>query len=327
MKIGIRADGGCEIGMGHIMRCLALAKEIKKYSDVFFICRKDKNLSKKYSPGIDLIKKNGFETILIDEDKLKEDIINVECDCIITDSYDIDEEYFEILSKHFKYSGCFDDENICAFFNVNFLINQNFYGPDLDYRVNNNTEMMLGSEFVILRDEFREPDVKKIIKKDINTIMITVGGSDNSNNTEKIIKQFLNSSYTLNVVIGNGFNNLDILKKYESDKVKFHYNADMKSLMLDCDVCISSCGSTIYELIRLGVPLIGIKVIDNQDVLYDYIGKHDLGEICQIYEVLKYVELLTYDRRLILNEKLLDIIDGRGVERISEKIKQIIIND
>ena len=324
MKIGIRADGGCEIGMGHIMRCLALAKEIKKYSNVFFICRTDNPLSIKYSAGINLIRKNGFEIKFIDEERLKEDIIKIDADCIITDSYDVDEEYFDVLKQRFNYSGCFDDENICSFFNVDFLINQNFYGSELKYNVNKDTVMMLGSEFVILRDEFRKINIQKIIKKDIQNIMVTVGGSDNNNNTEKIIKQFLNSQYVLNIVVGSGFNNIDILKKYENNKIILNYNADMKKLMNECDVCISSCGSTIYELIRLGVPLIGIKVIDNQEVLYDYIKNNDLGEASEINNLCNDLQRLTYERRLMLNKKLPKIIDGMGVSKISENIKKII---
>ena len=320
MKIGIRADGGCEIGLGHIMRCLALAKELKKHNDVFFICRTDNPLSEKYRAGMNLIRKNKFLIQAIDEKRLKEDIVKIKADCIITDSYDIDEEYFDILKKHFKFSGCFDDENICSYFNVDFLINQNFYGPDLNYKANSDTIMMLGSDYVILRDEFRKSNITKTINKEIKNIMVTVGGSDNSHNTEKIIKQFKESNYVLDIVVGSGFNNVDVLEKYKSDRVVLHYNANMKKLMNECDICISSCGSTIYELIRLGVPLVGIKVIDNQNVLYDYIGQHDLGEISEIEDVINRVELLTYERRKMLNKKLPKIIDGRGVKRIIERI-------
>lgn len=326
MKIGIRADGGCEIGLGHIMRCLALAKELRKHNDVFFICRTDNPLSGKYRAGINLIRQNKFLIQAIDEKRLKEDIVNIKADCIITDSYDIDEEYFDILKKHFKFSGCFDDENICSFFNVDFLINQNFYGPDLNYKSNSDTIMMLGSDYVILRDEFRKSNITKTINKEIKNIMVTVGGSDNSNNTEKIIKQFLNSTYDLNVVIGSGFNNIDILEKYKGNNIKLHYNANMKKLMNECDVCISSCGSTIYELISLGVPLIGIKVIDNQDVLYDYIGKYNLGMTSEISNIMNSVQMLTYEKRKMLSEKLPHIIDGFGVNRICENIERIINN-
>ncbi|KYH34828.1 hypothetical protein CLTEP_12930 [Clostridium tepidiprofundi DSM 19306] len=42
MKIGIRADGGSKIGMGHIMRTLVLAKELAKTNNVGWFNALDK---------------------------------------------------------------------------------------------------------------------------------------------------------------------------------------------------------------------------------------------------------------------------------------------
>ena len=38
-KILIRADGGKNIGLGHIMRTLVLAKELERECEVFYICK------------------------------------------------------------------------------------------------------------------------------------------------------------------------------------------------------------------------------------------------------------------------------------------------
>ena len=43
-KILIRADGGKEIGLGHVMRTLVLAKELSKYFDIYCNQFKDFNL-------------------------------------------------------------------------------------------------------------------------------------------------------------------------------------------------------------------------------------------------------------------------------------------
>lgn len=322
MKIGIRADGGSDIGMGHVMRMLALAKELCKKNNVFFICRVDDPLSNKYFPGIKLIKDSGFLVKEIDENRLKEDIKKIDADCIITDSYDVDEEYFNFVKENFKISGCLDDENICEYFNVDFLINQNLYGKELKYNVNKDTKLLLGSEYVILRDEFKDNIKRKEISEEIKHIMLTVGGSDNNNITESIIKQFLKENYILHVVIGSGFNNVENLRKYESEYIKLHFNANMKELMGMVDVCIASCGTTIYELASCGTPIIGIVVAENQEMLADFIDKNNFAKAAEIDNVIDVVKSLTVEERKEFNKKLSKLVDGQGVYRIAKEIEE-----
>ncbi|NFO13096.1 UDP-2,4-diacetamido-2,4,6-trideoxy-beta-L-altropyranose hydrolase [Clostridium botulinum] len=322
MDIAFRVDGGSEIGMGHVIRCLELAKMLRQYNNVFFVCRFDNEISSKYAPGISIIKNNGFNVEIINEKKLYEDIKKLNADCIITDSYDVDEKYFEILKSNFKYSGCFDDECMCSYFNVDFLINQNFYAKELNYKINQNTKMILGSKYIILRDEFRKNNEEKIISKEIRDIMLTVGGSDNNNNTEKIIKQFLNSNYKVHIVVGNGFTNVEKFKKYRSENVKIYFDANMKKLMSMCDICISSCGTTIYELISMGIPTIAITVAENQKMLYNYIKKNFLAEVSEIDTVYEKIKTLTYDKRKQLNSRMKNIVDGKGVVRMSFEIEK-----
>ena len=88
MKIAIRADGGSQIGMGHIMRTLVLAKELAKINEVFYICRIDQkdtckntnwdfrieNISDKYKKGIEKIISEGFNVCFVRENYLVDDI-------------------------------------------------------------------------------------------------------------------------------------------------------------------------------------------------------------------------------------------------------------
>lgn len=322
MDIGIRADGGSTIGMGHVMRMLALAKELSKNNNVSFICRVDEPLSHKYLAGINLIKENGFLVKEIDENKLKEDITSIAADCLITDSYDVDEEYFNIVKENFKLSGCLDDENICEYFNVDFLINQNLYAKELGYKVNKDTKMLLGSDYVILRDEFKDNIKKKEISEEIKHVMLTVGGSDNNNITENIIKQFSEEKYILHVVIGNGFNNIEDLRKYENKHIKLYFNANMKELMDKADVCIASCGTTIYELASCGTPIVGIVVAENQEMLADYIGKNNIAKVSNIGNVFDAVKSFTFEERKEFTENLSKLVDGQGIYRIVEEIEK-----
>jgi len=321
MDICIRADGGSSIGMGHIMRTLVLARELRKKHNVFYTCKADDPLTDKYYAGIDFIAKQGFKVVKIDEKEIIKDLKNIKSDCIITDSYDVDEEYFNALKRIFRISGCFDDEKICEYYNVDFLINQNAYAFTFDYHVNKDTDLILGNKYIILREEFRNIPAP-VINKDIKDIMITVGGSDNTNITGEIINSLKNSNFNMHVVIGPSFKHYDELKKNENERIRFYFNPKMSVLMTKCDIAISSCGSTLYELAACGTPTIGIVIVDNQLMAAEYMSKSGSIIYSDINDLLFSIEELTYEQRKVMSISGKKLVDGLGVFRIIDKIEK-----
>ena len=68
MNTVFRVDSSIQIGAGHVMRCLTLAKELKKKSTVQFICRNRKgNL-------INKIESEGFKVFMLSEAAAKDDM-------------------------------------------------------------------------------------------------------------------------------------------------------------------------------------------------------------------------------------------------------------
>lgn len=338
MKIFIRADGGNTIGLGHVMRMLVLAKELNKNNKVIFLCRSlsiknnkvqsefyDNNSdleSDKFKAGIEKIKDSGFEVILICEERVIEDIINLQnkynADAIITDSYDVDELYFNKLKPHFKLSGYVDDVNKCKM-NVDFIINQNINADDMNYiaNVNNNTKLFLGTKYCMLRDEFRENFKKKEIKEKCEELLLTLGGMDNDFNTLKILKEILNCNINIHVAIGSAFNDKIIKELYDLSKthynVKIYENANMSSLMKKCDVAISACGSTLYELCAMNVPTIGIIIADNQENVALRMKKELL--LLEVYWIrkIKKSNICNVLKQLINDKKMrMDSVDRQG---------------
>ncbi len=344
MKIAIRADGGSKIGMGHIMRTLVLAKELSKNNDVFFLCRIDvsslqffmkssqvcqfntdieQGVSDKYKKGIEKILNEGFKVKLVREDYLIQDLQKVEADILITDSYDVDEEYFNRTKNMFSKTAYIDDMNL-YYFNVDFLINQNIDGEDFSYKTNKETKLMVGCKYVMLREEFAQPSGKNVNEK-VKDIMLTVGGADPNYITEKFLRWGSDLDYNFHVVIGPSFNANNSVKDFESEKIKIYYNANMYELMQKCDIAISACGSTLYELAVCGVPSIGIIIADNQEEIANKM--HDLGIIKNIgwfnkikkEDFIKVVKSVSkdYNLRKAMSKKASKIIDGKGAERIS----------
>lgn len=309
VKIFIRADGGHGIGLGHAMRMLVLAKELSKNNKIIFVCRSsnfqnrlkrikvnefsDYNLENdKYKAGIQKIIENRFEVLIISEKHIIEDILNLQneykADLIITDSYDVDEEYFNKLKYSFRINGYMDDVNKCKM-NVDFIINQNINAEDMNYKpnINENTKLFLGTKYCLLREEFIKDYKKKQVKERAEDVLLTLGGMDNDNNTMKILKEIAECNLNIHVAIGSAFDNKlkgeikELSKKYTN--IRSYENANMSALMKKCDIAISACGSTLYELCAINVPAIGIIIADNQQYAAEKMKKKSL--IVETYHV------------------------------------------
>ena len=74
--IAIKCSGSLSLGMGHIMRTMVIAEELKKTCDVFYISKSDFE----YQSGVEKIKDLGFD-VYYDEDEISADFL-------IFDSYD-----------------------------------------------------------------------------------------------------------------------------------------------------------------------------------------------------------------------------------------------
>ena len=318
-KICIRAEGGANIGMGHVMRMLELARQLKKYGEeVFFLSKLDKANLKKYQSGIDYIKNNQFDVVLVDTRNFWEEIKKVSADIFITDSYDVDDEYFTRIKQVFPISGYMDDEGICSYFDVDFIINQNPYADKIKYKANPASDYLLGTNYLILRDEFigKRYDIRKNIKN----VMLTLGGSDDNNLTEEIIMNLLPGNYNLRVVVGSAFLHADKLKKYENEKIQLFRNACMSEIMSWADVVITSCGTTAYEVASMGVPAIGIAVVDNQEMCAQKMQDMGVMKISHDGNYLSLIKTLDYDCRMDMYQRAAHFIDGLGKERLASYI-------
>lgn len=339
-KIAIRADGGKNIGLGHIMRSVSLAKELNKTNEILFICRESNNDILKYEAGIKKIKENGFKVVNINETSIIEEITKVQqeenVDCLITDSYDVDENYFDAIKNIFKCTGYIDDINICRL-NVDFILNQNINAKDIKYNTepNNNTKLFLGPQFCLLRDEFRKKQNKNV-KEKVNDILITVGGMDKDFNTLKIVDLTKKHNKTLHVVIGGAFED-KLIKKLEISagefsNIKLYRNANMSELMMKCDLAISASGSTLYELCAMQVPTIGIVVAENQKDIGKTLNDMEVivGTNDMVYKDLNKLDNIIRkaindkEQRMQLIKNQKSLVNTKGVEILAKEINEII---
>lgn len=340
MKIAIRADGGENIGMGHIMRCIALTKLFEKNGfQVLFIIKRNSAVSK-------LLSLKGINYIYLFSEDLEEELKEVisildqrHINIVLTDSYYLSESYLIQLKRKVKLLISLDDNNIYNY-PSDIVINGNIYANDLNYkRLNRDTLFLLGPDYTIFREEYFQSK-PILIKERVKNMVITMGGADVNNYTPFLLNALKNIpiDININVIIGPSFKCTREIESIANSlsNIKLFYNpANMKKVISINDIAISSAGSSTYELALLGIPTILIVQADNQrhvaekmDLLglCKYIGDFDKLQKDTIKH--KTNSLITnYNERVIMSRKMQGVYNAsKSMNNIIISIKKYLIN-
>ncbi|PKM94932.1 MAG: UDP-2,4-diacetamido-2,4,6-trideoxy-beta-L-altropyranose hydrolase [Firmicutes bacterium HGW-Firmicutes-1] len=351
LKILFRVDGSQRIGMGHIIRCLSLAKELKNAGvEVAFITKHKEGESKVISSGFKAFRipcdiedsSEGFyygspEDLIEESGYIINLISNVKPQILIIDSYNVSMDFFSALKQEVK-TVYIDDINRFNY-PVDMIINGNINATDLNYTKHTVAEqMLLGIDYNMIRNEFKDLP-KRIVAKEITQIMITTGGSDLFGLSQKLSKWILTNSkfenIQINLIVGSAFSNKSELNKLALEHKNFVLYENPKKIseiMLQSDIAISSGGSTLYELCACGTPTISFIVADNQLGivlrmnelgLVQSIGWHnELEEESLIKNLSNLME--NFEKRKEISSNGQKLVDGNGCSRIVEKLLQMI---
>ena len=303
VNIAFRCDASEDIGSGHVMRCLTLAKQLERVDiSIFFLCRKE--------PGnlIKLLEKD-FHVLQLCEsttdkrERRKGDHLErewcpkmqqedgQEClrllrssgiydvDWIIVDHYRIGAAWQRYFCK--EMSGTRGDTRVMViddlanrFHCADILLDQNFFGEDTAGRyrglVPNHCKMLLGPKYALLGAEYGPMHNLTRIRKELRRILVFFGGSDTKNLTGRTLEA-LNcrdfSNLTIDVVIGAQSRHKALISSQSARHPYINLYQSLPSLaglMALADLCIGAGGSTCWERSCLGVPSIVISTSANQ---------------------------------------------------------------
>lgn len=368
MQVAIRADASELIGIGHIMRCLTLADGLREHgANVEFICRELRG------NGIDLIRSRGYSVHILSgrftsiQAENKETIAS-SCSwfdwrqdseetaktlqslavpqLLVVDHYKIDCLWLKRIRSLAEKIMVIDDlvdRNV----ECDILLDQTHGREKSDYKkyVPEDCTLLTGSEFALLRPQFLQYRPKALkdraLRKGIKTILVSIGGYDANNVTSTAIEAISSvawdSRIKVDIVLAGTAPSLRQVQKEVQQNdldIEIHSNVtDMAALMAKADIAIGAGGTTIWEQLCLGLPVIVVSTADNQkDVVAKlksagaiiYVGEAvkvtsaDIAETLQMVKesVKKAEELSKVSRK---------IIDGLGVERVVESLYQTVL--
>ena len=350
---GIRADANEEIGMGHIMRCMTIAKELRKLGQkvIFFI-------ADHYSCG--MLEQAGMEYRCLDTswedmegetDRLREELQKADCGSLLVDSYRVTSKYFDQIKdicKIIYMDDCFEDV-----YPVDMIINYNAYHVRFPYEeaYRGGARLLLGTEYVPLREEFQGKDQEEFSlawqkradggctsREGKYEVLLSSGGGDVCNALYGILSGLEGEAalheVAFHVVVGRFHPNKkkleELAEKNRNIKLHDHVN-NMAELMGQCDMAVSAAGTMLFELCAMRVPTVFFVCADNQQYDSEFFGQEErmlfAGDIRQDREgclrrIYAGLKTLIGDRamRERMKEALGQVTDGCGAARIAAQI-------
>lgn len=341
--IGFRVDANSEIGTGHLMRCLSIAKKLKEKAEsiVFFMAD---------SANKCIVKENGFRCIVLDGHyrNLEEELLyfpaklkKEQVDVLIVDSYFVTEKYLECLRGSTKV--VYIDDLHEMVYPCDLLVNYTIFADSIDYEKmyqHKDTKLLLGCSYAPLREEF-EGELKKDIRNTLENILILSGGTDAyhfvMNFTEKIAKSISCRDIHFHIVCGRYNTDKEMLRKITegcSNLSVYENLTELKKYMVEADIAISAGGTTLYELAACGTPTIGYSLADNQLENLDFFAKKgcliSAGDIRKGFPkelLLKKMNALSdRNKRVELSTKMRLLVDGNGCERLAKEIQNLLFS-
>jgi UDP-2,4-diacetamido-2,4,6-trideoxy-beta-L-altropyranose hydrolase len=267
MNILIRADSSSEIGMGHIMRDLVLAKSYSGDS-VSFACRDlVGNMIDRIPYPVHLLLTDTPEELI--------NIISLEkIDKVIFDHYGIDDAYEKRVKEKTGVSILsFDDtyeKHHC-----DILINHNISADPTRYRglVPEQCELHCGAEYTLIRDEFKTE--KEINREKLYDLFIAMGGTDPTNATINILST-LSDDLRVCVVTTSGNPYMNKLKTFVQTKKNMTLEIDstrIAQLLHQSHLAIITPSVMVHEVLFMEIPFIALQSATNQEDMFVYLEK------------------------------------------------------
>jgi spore coat polysaccharide biosynthesis predicted glycosyltransferase SpsG len=328
VTVGIRADAGAQRGVGHLVRCVALAEElvergvaVKFLSDLGGLAWAEHQLTRRGLPGHPAPRDPAALVAACDRLRL---------DALVVDSYTLPPEHSAAVRR--------TGRPVLA------IVDGGFRGQSADIYVDQNLDAAIdvpdaiglaGLDYALLRTSVRRLrpiDASTHLSSRTPKVIAFFGGTDAYRAAPQIARLLVatGAAFDATVVAADDSLRADLLAVEAGPGQRFEIIAptdDLPELLAGADLAVSASGTSTWELLCLGLASALVWVVDNQIQGYERTIAHGyaagLGRLGQFtdrsVDVLR--ELLTRPgSRSALAARAWGAVDGRGVERVADAL-------
>lgn len=365
MKVAFRVDASYAIGSGHVVRCLTLAQRL---ADAGHSCL---FLGRAY-PGhlMDTIERAGFPVAVVDghgdaapapvpepearlPDWERDAALTAEIlaergrwDWLVVDHYGLDAAWERELAARVPRILVINDL-LGRDHHATLLLDQTLGRGADDYRgrVNPDARLLLGTDYAVLRDQFRR--VRAEARRDRfddrrGRLMIGMGGIDLHNLTGRLLSRLATAAgfpdeLAVTVVLGARAPRLDEVRAAAAALARecrvLVDVADMAGLMSGQDLAIGAAGITSWERCCVGLPAVVSALAENQRPIAAALRRAGAARYVEGPPTSERIadDLVAAAGQLLadpatmrtMSDKGMALVDGRGAERVMRAMSGI----
>lgn len=307
-RLLFRADGNAVIGLGHLVRLLALADQLRGLAPGMFLVREPT------AAVAQLVVAEGWAVQalpadspwLAEADWLAQHFLTP-TDMLVLDGYNFEAAY----QRRLRASGCglvYVDDLLAWPVIADLLINHSPGVVATDYQATVNTRFMLGPAFSLLRRPFLEGTTLPQAPAAISSALVCFGGADPLSLTLRTLHALraLPQLRRLGVLLGGAFGDAAALEQLAAQAPKHAVTiyrnvaaSALVELLRAYDVAIVPASTVLIEALVLGRPTLTGYYADNQRALATYVHRQQ-----QAFSVGNFADLADTDLLASLGQGL-----------------------
>lgn len=321
--IFFRVDANTTIGLGHVVRCIALAQMLQKEFTITFAAREIPA-----GTGTD-IQQLGFNLFLLENEENFIALLKKN-DIVVLDHYGLDSAYQKSVKDKGSRLVCIDDLHDKEFF-ADLIIN---HAPGIDatdYHSKPYTQFALGLDYVLLRPPFLNSPGLSEAKPD--SVFVCFGGADPKNITQLVTAILKDDKRfkSITIVAGTAYQYMDELKLSIADDPRFNLFHSitpevMRDLMAAAELAIVPASGILQEVLAAGRQVISGMYVENQKNFFEKYKALDYFISAEYFSkeaIVKAVDLF-FKSPVKLNKRL---VDGKSGIRLLKYFKQFQTED
>ncbi|KNX37766.1 PseG/SpsG family protein [Luteipulveratus halotolerans] len=327
----LRCDAHPSFGVGHVVRCLALAQEliarghrVTLLGGLGEIAWLERLVDE---TGVALVRPGDDLTAVVEQ------AVDLGADAVVIDGYHLAPDLGARLRERGVVVLAMVDGSFGSAQEADVYVDQNLRatphtgGP-------NGSVALAGIEHALFRDSVLERRRSSVPQPhDPPRVLAVFGGTDPYDAAVTVVPLLLETGAPVHVTVvaardevRTTLAGLAVGPRQQVEVVD--PVADLGALAVTCDAAVSASGSSVWELLCLGVPTAVVCVVDNQRLGYEMtLAEHVVAPVGLLDELRAGVPapgllpLITdADVRADLAERGQSLVDGRGRERVADAL-------